>query len=111
MHGPLSSLKVLDFSTLVPGPFASLLLADLGAEVLRVESPSRPDVMRQMPPLVDGLLACHAWLNRNKRSIALDLKHTEAVELVKGMLGDYDILLEQFRPGVMDKLGLGYAAL
>lgn len=111
MHGPLSSLKVLDFSTLVPGPFASLLLADLGAEVLRVESPSRPDVMRQMPPLVDGLSACHAWLNRNKRSIALDLKHTEAVELVKGMLGDYDILLEQFRPGVMDKLGLGYAAL
>lgn len=111
MPGPLSSLKVLDFSTLLPGPFASLLLADMGAEVLRVESPGRPDVMRQMPPLVDGLSASHAWLNRNKRSIALDLKHPEAVELVRGMLGEYDILLEQFRPGVMDKLGLGYATL
>ncbi len=111
MQGPLSSLKVLDFSTLLPGPFASLLLADMGAEVLRVESPSRMDLVRVLPPHDGGVSASHAYLNRNKRSIALDLKKPEAVELVKQLVADYDIVLEQFRPGVMDKLGVGYEAL
>ncbi|AYC33708.1 CoA transferase [Pseudomonas cavernae] len=111
MQGPLSSLKILDFSTLLPGPFASLLLADMGAEVLRVESPSRPDLLRVMPPHDGGVSAGHAYLNRNKRSIALDLKRAEAVEVVKQLVLEYDIVLEQFRPGVMDKLGVGYEAL
>ncbi len=111
MKGPLSSLKVLDFSTLLPGPFASLLLADMGAEVLRVESPSRVDLVRVLPPHDGGVSASHAYLNRNKRCLALDLKKPEAVELVKQLVGEYDIVLEQFRPGVMDKLGVGYAAL
>ena len=111
MQGPLSSLKVLDFSTLLPGPFASLLLADMGAEVLRVESPSRMDLVRVLPPHDGGVSASHAYLNRNKRSIALDLKKPEAVELVKQLVAEYDIVLEQFRPGVMDKLGVGYEAL
>jgi alpha-methylacyl-CoA racemase len=111
MNGPLSSLKILDFSTLLPGPFASLLLADMGAEVLRVESPSRMDLVRVLPPHDGGVSASHAYLNRNKRSIALDLKRAEAVEMVKQLVGEYDIVLEQFRPGVMDKLGVGYAAL
>jgi alpha-methylacyl-CoA racemase len=111
MKGPLASLKVLDFSTLLPGPFASLLLADMGAEVLRVESPSRPDLVRLLPPHADGSSASHAWLNRNKRSLALDLKQPASLEIVKRLVMDYDILLEQFRPGVMDRLGLGYAAL
>ena len=109
MKGPLSSLKILDFSTLLPGPFASLLLADMGAEVLRVESPSRMDLVRVLPPYDGGVSASHAYLNRNKRSIALDLKQAEA--LVKQLVLEYDIVLEQFRPGVMDKLGVGYAAL
>ncbi|GLK89764.1 CaiB/BaiF CoA transferase family protein [Pseudomonas turukhanskensis] len=111
MKGPLSSLKVLDFSTLLPGPFASLLLADMGAEVLRVESPSRMDLVRVLPPHDNGVAASHAYLNRNKRAIALDLKQAAAVEVVKQLVQDYDIVLEQFRPGVMDKLGVGYAAL
>lgn len=111
MKGPLSSLKVLDFSTLLPGPFASLLLADMGAEVLRVESPTRMDLVRVLPPHVDGVSASHAYLNRNKRSIALDLKRPEALAVVHRLVAEYDIVLEQFRPGVMDKLGLGYEAL
>ncbi|MGE8358837.1 CaiB/BaiF CoA transferase family protein [Pseudomonas sp.] len=111
MKGPLSSLKILDFSTLLPGPFASLLLADMGADVLRVESPTRLDLVRVLPPHDGGVSASHAYLNRNKRSIALDLKQAEAVAMVKKLVEDYDIVLEQFRPGVMDKLGVGYEAL
>ncbi|PAU51147.1 carnitine dehydratase [Pseudomonas sp. PIC25] len=111
MKGPLSSLKILDFSTLLPGPFASLLLADMGADVLRVESPGRLDLVRLLPPHDGDTSASHAYLNRNKRCIALDLKKPEAVEVVKQLVGEYDIVLEQFRPGVMDKLGVGYEAL
>lgn len=111
MQGPLASLKVLDFSTLLPGPFASLLLADMGAEVLRIESPTRMDLLRVLPPHDQGTSASHAYLNRNKRSLALDLKQPQALEVVKQLLQDHDILLEQFRPGVMERLGLGYEAL
>ncbi|BCT34823.1 CaiB/BaiF CoA transferase family protein [Pseudomonas protegens] len=111
MQGPLASLKVLDFSTLLPGPFASLLLADMGAEVLRIESPTRMDLLRVLPPLDHGVSASHAYLNRNKRSLALDLKRPEALEVIRQLLQDHDIVLEQFRPGVMERLGLGYEAL
>jgi crotonobetainyl-CoA:carnitine CoA-transferase CaiB-like acyl-CoA transferase len=111
MQGPLASLKILDFSTLLPGPFASLLLADMGAEVLRIESPTRADLLRILPPHDLGVSASHAYLNRNKRSLALDLKQPAALDVIKQLLGDYDILLEQFRPGVMERLGLGYEAL
>ncbi|MEJ5280613.1 CaiB/BaiF CoA-transferase family protein [Pseudomonas sp. MYb541] len=111
MSGPLASLKVLDFSTLLPGPFASLMLADMGAEVLRIESPTRMDLLRVLPPHDQGTSASHAYLNRNKRSLALDLKQAEALEIVRALVKDYDILLEQFRPGVMERLGLGYEAL
>jgi len=111
MSGPLASLKVLDFSTLLPGPFASLLLADMGAEVLRIESPTRMDLLRVLPPHDHGVSASHAYLNRNKRSLALDLKQAEAVEIVRQLVKDHDIVLEQFRPGVMERLGLGYEAL
>ena len=111
MKGPLSSLKVLDFSTLLPGPFASLLLADMGAEVLRIESPARVDLVRMLPPHVEGVSTSHAYLNRNKRCLALDLKQPEALHVVHRLVAEYDIVLEQFRPGVMDKLGLGYEAL
>ena len=111
MPGPLASLKVLDFSTLLPGPFASLMLADMGAEVLRIESPTRPDLLRVLPPHDQGTSASHAYLNRNKRSLALDLKQAEALEIVHALVADYDIVLEQFRPGVMERLGLGYEAL
>ncbi len=111
MQGPLSSLKVLDFSTLLPGPFASLLLADMGAEVLRIESPGRMDLLRQLPPHDQDTSASHAYLNRNKRSLALDLKQPVAVEVIKRLVLGYDIVLEQFRPGVMERLGIGYEVL
>lgn len=111
MPGPLSSLRILDFTTLLPGPFGTLILADLGAEVLRIESPSRPDMIRALPPHVDGISACHGYLNRNKRSLAVDLKHPDGAAVVKRLAQDYDIVIEQFRPGVMDRLGVGYEAL
>ncbi len=107
----LSHLKILDFSTLLPGPFGTLILADLGADVLRVESPNRSDISREMGPKEDGASYVHRYLNRNKRSIALDLKNPEAIEVVKQLIMEYDILVEQFRPGVMEQLGLGYEML
>ena len=111
MAGPLSTLKVLDFSALLPGPFGTMILADLGADVLRVESPTRPDMVRMLPPMDDGLSAVHGYLNRSKRSLAVDLKKPEGVEVIRRLVKDYDIVVEQFRPGVMDKLGVGYEAL
>lgn len=77
MSAPLSSLKILDFSTLLPGPFASKTLADLGAEVLRVETSSRPDITRSLPANVRGGLNAHAFLNRSKHSIGLNLKSVQ----------------------------------
>lgn len=111
--GALSNLKVLDFSTLLPGPYASLVLADLGAEVLKVSSKTKPDIVADYPPFVEGtdISANQAWLGRNKKNIFLNLKKPEAVEVVKKLIMEYDIVLEQFRPGVMEKLGLGYETL
>jgi len=112
MTGPLASLKILDFSTLLPGPFATMMMGDLGAHVLRVEAPNRPDLIRSAAPFDEnGVSVWHSLLNRNKQSIALDLKKPESVEIVKKLIQEYDIVLEQFRPGVMERFGLGYAAL
>ncbi len=109
---PLSSLRVLDFSTLLPGPFASMMLADLGARVLRIEAPHRADMVRAMPPLdARGRSPSDLYLNRSKQALRLDLKCPAAVQIVKRLIVDYDIVLEQYRPGVMDRLGLGYADL
>lgn len=107
----LSSLKILDFTTLLPGPFASMMLADLGADVIRVEAPGRPDMVRFTPPFDGDLSAWHALLNRSKRSLALDLKQEGAAEVVKRLVAGCDIVLEQFRPGVMARLGIGYDVL
>lgn len=101
----LSGLKVLDFTALLPGPFASLYLADLGAEVLRIEAVDRVDLVRLLPP------AAHAWLHRGKRSIALNLKQAEAQAVVRDLVAGHDVLLEGFRPGVMARLGLDQASL
>ena len=111
MDAALKGLKVLDFSTLLPGPFATLYLADLGAEVVHVESPSRPDLIRLFPPYANGQATSHSYLNRNKQSIALDLKDTQNIELIKSKIADFDIVVEQFRPEVMKRLGLDYQTL
>lgn len=107
----LKGLKILDFSTLLPGPFATLYLADLGAEVVHIESPTRPDLLRLMPPFANGQATSQSYLNRNKQSVALDLKDPANIELVKSKIADYDIVIEQFRPGVMQRLGLDYQTL
>lgn len=111
MSYTLKGLKILDFSTLLPGPFATLYLADLGAEVVHIESPTRPDLLRLMPPFANGQATSQSYLNRNKQSVALDLKDPANIELVKSKIADYDIVIEQFRPGVMQRLGLDYQTL
>ena len=109
----LTGLKVLDFTTLLPGPYATLILADLGAEVLHISRPGNEDVVTNWPPLIDGteITAVAAWLGRGKKSISLNLKKPSAIEAVRRLVLEYDILVEQFRPGVMEKLGLGYDEL
>lgn len=111
--GALDGLKILDFSTLLPGPFATLILADMGAEVLKVSSKSKADIVVDYPPFVDdtNISVNQAWLGRNKKTISLNLKQPEAIEIVKKLIMEYDIIMEQFRPGVMRKLGLGYETL
>ncbi|WP_286715952.1 CaiB/BaiF CoA transferase family protein [Acinetobacter sp. UBA2581] len=111
MSYALKGLKILDFSTLLPGPFATLYLADMGAEVVHIESPTRPDLVRLMPPFAHGQATTHNYLNRNKHSVALDLKNPEHIEQIKSRIADYDIVVEQFRPGVMQRLGLDYPTL
>ena len=88
-----------------------MILSDLGAEVLRVESPDLPDFIREIPPIEGGDSAVHQHLNRSKQSISLNLKKQEAIEIVKALVQDFDIILEQFRPGVMERLGLDYDTL
>jgi alpha-methylacyl-CoA racemase len=112
MTQPLKSLKVLDFSTLLPGPYATLMMADMGAQVLRIESPTRPDLVRALPPMdISGHSAAHSYLNRNKKAMALDLKNPEALAIIHALIAEYDVVVEQFRPGVMARLGLDYASL
>lgn len=111
MTSALKGLKVLDFSTLLPGPFATLYLADLGAEVIHIESPTRPDLVRLFPPYANGQATSHSYLNRNKQSVTLDLKDPASIALVKQKISEFDIVVEQFRPGVMQRLGLDYQTL
>ena len=113
MAGALEGLKILDFSTLVPGPYATMCLADLGADVLRIKSGTRPDVVDFLPPFLPGteLSAVSAQLSRNKEVMTLNLKDPRAVDVIHQLLGEYDIIIEQFRPGVMAKLNLDYESL
>lgn len=104
----LSGLRVLDFTRLLPGPYAGLVLADLGADVVKVESAKGGDYMRWIPPLDGRLSYSFKALNTGKRSVALDLKTPQGVAIARRMVAEADILLESFRPGVMDRLGLGY---
>lgn len=112
--GALQGLKILDFSTLLPGPYATMTLADLGAEVLKVSMKGRQDLALDFPPYLaedPTLSANQAWLDRNKKTMFLNLKTEEGRQIVRQIIGQYDILLEQNRPGTMDRLGLGYEEL
>src|SRR5439155_637968 len=110
-RGPLAGVTVLDLTRLLPGGYCTLLLADLGADVVKVEEPGRGDYIRWSPPLVGGVSAAHRALNRGKRSITLNLKAPEGPAVVRRLVRDADALVESFRPGVMDRLGVGFAAL
>jgi crotonobetainyl-CoA:carnitine CoA-transferase CaiB-like acyl-CoA transferase len=111
--GALDGYKILDFTTLLPGPYATMTLADMGAEVLKISGKDKYDLVVNWPPVVSGtqVTGVQAWLGRNKKTMFLNLKKPKAVEAVKKLVEEYDIVVEQFRPGVMDKLGVGYEAL
>jgi len=108
---PLSGIRVLDFSTLLPGPMAGLILADAGAEVIKIERPVKGEEMRGYVPRFGETSANYAILNRGKRCIAIDLKEANAVETLRPLIESAHVIIEQFRPGVMDRLGLGYEAV
>jgi crotonobetainyl-CoA:carnitine CoA-transferase CaiB-like acyl-CoA transferase len=107
---PLAGIRVLDLSIMLAGPYCARLLADVGAEVIKIEPPEGDD-MRLRTPLRDGHSAYFGQLNAGKKSLALDLKSAEAIKLVHRLVAEADILVENFRPGVMERLGLGYEAL
>jgi crotonobetainyl-CoA:carnitine CoA-transferase CaiB-like acyl-CoA transferase len=109
---PLAGLRVLDLSRLLPGGYATLLLADLGADVLKVEEPGKGDYLRWMPPYAStGDGAMHLALNRGKRSMTLNLKLSQGRAVLRRLVRDADVLVESFRPGVMDRLGVGWEVL
>jgi crotonobetainyl-CoA:carnitine CoA-transferase CaiB-like acyl-CoA transferase len=108
---PLEGVRVLDLSRLLPGPYATLVLADLGADVVKVEDPRSGDGLRWLPPLVGSQSGAFHALNRNKRSLALDLKAEGGPAVLRRLASHFDVLVESFRPGVLDRLGAGYAAL
>jgi crotonobetainyl-CoA:carnitine CoA-transferase CaiB-like acyl-CoA transferase len=108
---PLAGIRVLDLSRLLPGPYATLVLADLGADVVKVEDPAGGDYVRWMPPLAGQQSGYFHALNRNKRSLALDLRRPGGPEALRRLAARADVLVESFRPGVMDRLGVGWEAL
>lgn len=110
MIGALESIRVLDFTTTIAGPHCTRLLADLGAEVVKIEAPEG-DMMRTRPPLRNGASTSFGQLNAGKKSIVLDLKTPQAVEAVRRLVATADVVVENFRPGVMRRFGLDYDAL
>ena len=110
MAKPLDGIQVLELGNFIAGPFCGTLLADMGADVIKIEPPSG-DMARAMPPIVSGESATFVALNRNKRSIVLDLKRPEAQEIVRKLAAKADVLLENSRPGALDRMGLGAEAI
>ncbi|MDE2793637.1 MAG: CaiB/BaiF CoA-transferase family protein [Gemmatimonadota bacterium] len=107
----LQGVRVLDLSRLLPGPFLTMILADLGADVVKVEEPRRGDYMRDFPPRANGASGRYLSVNRNKRSVTMDLKDDRERERFLHMAERADVVVESFRPGVVDRLGVGWAAL
>jgi len=109
--GALSDIKVLDLTRVLAGPYATMVLADLGAEIIKIEQPEKGDDSRAYGPYKNGESAYFMSLNRNKESITLNLKTLEGKEILKELVKKVDVLVENFRPGTMEKLGLGYEVL
>jgi len=110
-HGPLSGLLVADFSRVLAGPYATMLLADLGADVVKVESPQGDETRSWMPPVRDGVSTYYLGINRGKRSIALDLRDDADAEVARELARRADVLIENFKPGGLARFGLDYPAV
>lgn len=108
---PLENISVLDLTRLLPGGYCTLLLSDLGAKVLKVEEPGKGDYIRWFEPTYGGQASAHVALNRGKRAMTLNLKNERGVEVFKKLVATADVVIESFRPGVLDKLGVGYDTL
>jgi formyl-CoA transferase/CoA:oxalate CoA-transferase len=109
--GPLAGIRVIDLTRVLAGPFATQSLGDLGAEVLKIEPPGGGDETRRFPPFVGGESHYFLGINRNKKSLVIDLSQGAGADILRRLVARADILVENYRPGVMDRLGLGYAAL
>src|SRR5437762_2670831 len=111
MPGPLSGTRVVDLTRALAGPYCTLLLGDMGADVIKIELPGTGDETRQWgPPFVAGESSYFMSVNRNKRSVTLDLKSADGLEALRRLIRSADVLVENFRPGTMERLGLGYAS-
>ncbi len=111
MAGPLAGFKVIDLTTMISGPVGTMMLADQGADVIKVETPAGGDFSRAVATRRGGFSASFLNNNRNKRSIAINLKHTQGLEVVRKLTRDADVFVQNFRPGVADRIGVGYDAL
>jgi crotonobetainyl-CoA:carnitine CoA-transferase CaiB-like acyl-CoA transferase len=110
--GPLAGVKVIELAHVMAGPTCGLMLADMGADVIKLEKlPDGDDSRRSIPPVIQGEAAAYLMMNRNKRGIAVDLKHAQGREIGRRLLGSADVAIENFRKGTMERLGLGYDAL
>src|ERR1700680_3132518 len=109
--GPLQGIRVIDLTRVLAGPFCTQSLGDLGAEVLKIEPPDRGDETRHFPPFIGGESHYFLGINRNKKSLVIDLQRPTGAEILRRLVATADILVENYRPGVMDRLGLGYAKL
>jgi alpha-methylacyl-CoA racemase len=109
--GPLQGVKILDFSRLLPGPLATMFLADMGADVIKIEDPDNPDYVRDFEPRVNGMSLFYLSLNRNKRSMAVNYLSHEGKQLIYDLVKSADVLVEQYRPGVMKEMGFGFEEL
>src|SRR5437868_11134161 len=108
--GPLHGITVLDLTRVLSGPYCSMILADMGARVIKIEQPGKGDDTRGWgPPFIEGESAYFLSINRNKESVTLDIKQPEGRELLHRLLAQADVLVENFRPGMLPKLGLDYA--
>jgi len=110
-NGPLAGMKVVELAHIMAGPVCGLMLADMGADVIKVEKPDGDDSRRFVPPAINGESAAYMMMNRNKRGIALNLKEPEAVTALRRLLEEADVVIENYRMGTMERLGLGYEEL
>jgi crotonobetainyl-CoA:carnitine CoA-transferase CaiB-like acyl-CoA transferase len=111
MAGPLAGVRIIDITSVIAGPFATMILGDLGATVIKIEAPRGDDSRHLGPPFMHGTAVPFLGLNRNKYSLCLNLKHPAAIDIVYRLAEGADVFLESNRPGTMERLGLGYEAL